>query len=105
MPERIIMALKLSSTVHGTGTGNRGRREASAAAWDSDVGTDHKMYQKSSHFCEHQEVCAEYISNFGYTLPGKSSFILMVLFITYRCSYVHAVHECAMCSRILKENL
>ena len=83
MSDRIILALKLSSPVHGTSTDDRRSREAPAAAWDSDVGTDHKMYQKSSHFCEHQEVCEEYISNFRYTLPGKLSFILMVLYITY----------------------
>ena len=66
------MALKLSSTVHGTSTGNRGRREAPAAARDPGIGLDHDIYRKSSHFCEHREVCEEYISSFLYTPPGNA---------------------------------
>ena len=66
----IILALKLSSTVHSTSTGYRGRREAPAAAQDSDVDLDHEIYRKSSQFCGHQKVCEEYISDFRYT-PGK----------------------------------
>ena len=50
MAEKIIMALKLSSTVHGTGTENQERRETPAAAWDSDVAPDHEIYRKSSLF-------------------------------------------------------
>ena len=61
MPERIIMALKLSSTVL-----------APAAAKDSDVGLDHEIDRKSSHFCEHQDVCEEYTSQFKFTPPGNS---------------------------------
>ena len=76
MPERIIMALKLSSTVHGTSTGDRGRRDVPAGAWDSDVGPDHEIYRKSPHFCGHHDVCEEYISDFRYTPPGKMSVIL-----------------------------
>ena len=54
------MALKLSSIVH-----------APAAAKDSGVGSDHQIYQKSSRFCGHQEVCEEYISPFNSTPPGN----------------------------------
>ena len=68
------MALKLSSTVHGTSTGDRGRREAPVT---SDVAPDHKIYRKSTLFCGHQEVCEEYNPNFRHTLPGKSLFILL----------------------------
>ena len=67
------MALKLSSTVHGTSTGDRERREAPAAVQDSDVGSDHEVYRKSSQFCTHQEVCDKHIPNFRFTLPGKIS--------------------------------
>ena len=69
--ERIILALKLSSTVHGTSTHDRRRREAPAAAQESDVGADHEMYRKSSQFCEHQEVCENYTSPYIHTPPGK----------------------------------
>ena len=48
MLEGIIMALKLSSTVHGTNISCRGGREAPAAAQDSDVSSDHEMYQNIS---------------------------------------------------------
>ena len=58
------MALKLSSTVHGTSTGDREKREV------PDVGLDHEIYRKSSQFCRHQEVCEEYITPFRYTPPG-----------------------------------
>ena len=47
MPGSITMALKLSSTVHGTNISCRGRQEAPTAAQDSDVSPDHKMYRKS----------------------------------------------------------
>ena len=89
MSEKIIMALKLSSTVH-ISTGDRERREAPTAAWDSGVGTDHEIYRKSSHFCEHQEVCEDYIADFRYTLPGKLSVIFKV-------------YTSAMCTRIFME--
>ena len=75
MPERIIMALKLSSTVHGANTSCQGRRETFTAVQDSDVGPDHEICQNSTQFCGHQEVCAEYISNFRYTPPGTISVI------------------------------
>ena len=71
MPEKIIMALKLSRTVHGTSTDDRGRREATAAASDSDVGPDHEIYRKLAHFCGHQEVCEDFISPFIHTPPGN----------------------------------
>ena len=71
MPDRIIMALKLSSIVHGTSTSDRGRREAPAVAPKLDIGTDHKIYRKSSHLCGHQEVCEVYNPEFIYTQPGK----------------------------------
>ena len=64
------MALKLSSTVHGTSTGDRRRRETFVAAQDSDVGHDHEIYRKSSQFCGHQEVCQEHIPNFAHTSPA-----------------------------------
>ena len=44
MPEGIIMALKLSSTVHGTNISCGGRREAPAAVQDSDVSPDHEKF-------------------------------------------------------------
>ena len=81
MPEKIIMALKLSRTVkcHDTSTDDRRRREGPNTAWDSHVGPDHEIYRKSSHFCGHQEVCEEYISDFRYTPPGKMP--------SFRCMY------------------
>ena len=71
MSDKIIMALKLSSTVHSS-TGNQDlvRREAPAAVQDSGVGS-HEIYRKSSQFCEHQEVCENHTSSFIYTPPGK----------------------------------
>ena len=71
MPERIIMALKLSSTVYGKSTSDRGRREVPAAAQDSDSSPAHEIYRKSSHFCGHQKVCEEYTPEFRYTPSGK----------------------------------
>ena len=60
--EQIIMALRLSSNVHGTSTGRQ----------DSDVDPDHEIYRRSSHFCGHQEVCEDTNnSDFRYTPPGK----------------------------------
>ena len=74
MPDRIIMALKLSSTVRGMNIGGRGRREAPAALQDSDVGPHHEIYRKSFHFCGQQKVCEKNIYN--YTVPGiLSSFL------------------------------
>ena len=55
------MALKLSSTV-----------QAPTAAKDLlGVGSDHEIHRKSFHFCEHQEVCENYTSQFMYTPPGN----------------------------------
>ena len=71
MSEKIILTLKLSSTVHGTSKDDRRRREAPAAAQDSNVGADHEIYRKSSQFCEHQEVCENYTSSYIHTPPGK----------------------------------
>ena len=75
------MALKLSSTVHGTSTGDRGRRESPATIQDSDVDLDHEIYRKASQFCGHQEVCVEHISPFIHTPKGK----------LYICLCIHAV--------------
>ena len=71
MPERIIMALKLSNTVHSTNTGDREVREAPAAIQDSGVGSDHEIYRKLSPYCEHQEVCENYTSQFIRTRQGN----------------------------------
>ena len=81
MPERIILALKLSSTVHGTNTSCRGRQQTpAAAAKESDVGPDHEICQNLSQFCGHQEVCGAYIPPFRYVPPGIS------------VSFTHRVH-------------
>ena len=73
MPERIIIALKLSSTVQDP------------AAKDSDVDPDHKIDRKSSHFCGHQEVCSTSFSN---TLPGKMSFIHTYIEYAFSVHYI-----------------
>ena len=87
-PEKIIMALKLSSTVHGTSTGERVRREAPAAVRDSDVDSDHDIYRKSSQICGHQEVCEEYTSHFKYTPPGKVLYLHHSYMDTH-CLYIY----------------
>ena len=99
MPEKIIMALKLSNTVHGKSTENREKREVPAVIQDLDVGHDHEVYRKSSQFCGHQEVCENYTSQFRYTQPGK------LLHISAQChshSWLLSIKKCAMliCARI-----
>ena len=80
MPERIILALKLSSTVHGTSTSDRKRREA------PDEGPDHEIYQKSSHFCGYQEVCEEFVPILDFTAPGMYIVYKSCTLCIYTCS-------------------
>ena len=68
------MALELTSTVDDTSTSDRGRREVPAAARDSGVGLSHDIYRKSSHFCQHQEVCEDYAPKFLYTPPAGKKY-------------------------------
>ena len=63
------MALKLSSTV-----------QAPAAP---DVGSDHEISRKLSHFCEHQEVCEEHTPPFNYTPPGNMYINMSFIHSTY----------------------
>ena len=86
MSERIVLALKLSSIVHGPSTGDLVRREALATAWDSDVGPDHELYKKSSHCFERQEVCENSTSSYVYTSPGNCVFTHACIVICKICS-------------------
>ena len=71
MSQKIILALKLSSIVHGTTIDDGGRREVPPVPQNSNAGPDHEIWQRSSEFCEHQEVCKEKKPDSIFTQPGK----------------------------------